>query len=287
MYRERSSHDFDVASPLQGRAPPRADTLRDYLRSERFKTVRATPPARPAPSPAKRHVLVLHRGVQGKSSQRFEFDAEGFDVSFAPWRPGEPLAAPAVPAGLPVSLPISLIVVDFQEGAYADTAVYPLLKGALPGVPIIILATSEGPIDRIVALELGADDFMSKPAHPRELQARARAILKSMPDYGVTPAASRMSYGGIHLDLVDRAATTDRGRAKLCGVEFWLLRSLMEAEGRPITRESLVERIEAETGDPGRDTRAIDVIVSRLRKKIDMPGRESLIRTVRRQGYCI
>ncbi len=279
MYRERSSQAFDLAPPPRGPALSPSDALRDYLRSGRFNVVRPAPVARPAPAQPKRHILVLQRGEREKSSQPFAFDIDLFDMTVTPWRTGSALAVPAVA--------VSLVVVDFEDGAYVDTTVYPSLAGALPGVPIIILATSEGPIDRVVALELGADDFMSKPAHPRELQARARSILKHLPDHGVTSAANGMRYGHIELDLVDRAVTTDHGRAKLCNVEFWLLRSLLEARGRPISRDALLDCLDTQVGASQRDPRAIDVIISRLRKKMDKPGCESLIRTVRSHGYCL
>lgn len=276
MYKERYSQGLDVAPPLQNRAMAPADALRDYLRSGRFKVVHPAPVVRPVPVSLKRHILVLQRG---SSSQVFDFDAEAFDVTVVPWRPGAPFAAPAQP--------VSLIVVDFEASAYADTAVYALLLGALPGVPMIVLAASEGPIDRIVALELGADDFMSKPAHPRELQARVRAVLRHMPYDGAGAGDRGMSCGNVHLDLVERAVTTERGRARLCNVEFWILRHLLEARGRPISRDGLLDCLEAEVKGTHRDPRAIDVIISRLRKKMDVPGCESLIRTVRGHGYCL
>jgi len=279
MYRERTSQGFDFApaSPREAASP--SNELRDYLRSGRFKVVHSAPLVRPAPAPPKRHVLVLQRCIQNKSNQRFEFEPEGFDVTLTHWRPGTPLGAAT---GL-----VSLIVVDFEDGVYADTAVYPILQGAFPGVPVIILAASEDPIDRIVALELGADDFMSKPAHPRELQARVRAILKHMPGLGAASSATWASYRGIHLDLVDRAATTERGRARLRNVEFWLLQRLIEAQGREVARETLLACLETEAGESHRDSRSVDVNISRLRNKIDMPGRESLIQTVRGYGYRI
>ena len=252
-----------------------SDALRDYLRSGRFKVVQPAPIVRPAPTGPKRHILVLQRGDREKSSQVFDFDPDIFDVTFASWKSGEPFAAPPTA--------VSLVVVDFQDSAYADTSIYPNLARTLPDVPVIILATSEGPIDRIVALELGADDFLSKPAHPRELQARARAILRHMP----TAVASGMTHGGIHLDLVERAATTERGRSKLRNVEFWLLHALMEAKGRPLGRDALLDRLQAEVKEAERDPRAVDVVISRLRRKLDTPGRESLIRTLRGRGYCV
>ncbi len=279
MYRERFTQGFDVAPAPQDRVVAPSEALRDYLRSGRFKVARPAPLVRPVPPTLKRHILVLQRGLRDQASQVFDFDTETFDVTITSWRPGEPFMAP--------SQPVNLIIVDFEAGAYADTAVYAILASALPGVPMIVLATSEGPIDRIVALELGADDFMSKPAHPRELRARARAVLRHTPDQGTTAVDRGMSGNGVHLDLVERAVTTERGRSRLCNVEFWVLRNLLEARGRPISRDGLLDCLEAEVKDVHRDPRAVDVIISRLRKKMDMPGRESLIRTVRGHGYCL
>ena len=287
MYRERFTQGFISAPPVQGPAASPSEGLRDYLRAGRFKGVRPMPLVRPVPVRPKRHVLVLQRGSQGSGTERgqgkcrqpIDFDADLFDLTVTPWRPGAAFALPA--------FAVSLVVVDFEDGLYVDTNVYPTLSEALPGVPVIILATCEGPIDRIVALELGADDFMSKPAHPRELQARAQAILRHMPDQAATRAANEMVHGGIHLDLVDRSATTERGRVKLCNVEFWLLHKLVEARGRPVARDDLVDCLETQVREAHRDPRAVDVIVSRLRRKVDMLGQESLICTVRGHGYAL
>ena len=279
MYKERTSQGLDLDPSLRRETAVPSNALRDYLRSGRARLVRSAPLVRPAPPPFKRHMLVLQRGIRLNFNQRFEFDAEGFDITLTQWKPGTPFALPAVP--------ISLIVVDFEAGAYADTAFYPILTGAFPGVPVIILATSDGPIDRILALELGADDFISKPAHPREFQARVRAVLKHMPYTGQTAGASGTSYGAIHLDVVNRTATTARGLSKLCNVEFWLLHTLVEAKGQPVAREVLLNCLETEARESHRCSRSIDVTIGRIRNKIDTPGSESLIRTIRGLGYCI
>jgi len=254
-----------------------SDALRDYLRSGRYKVVRPEPAPRPVSREPKRHILVLQRGGRKPSNQSFAFDPGAFDVTLVPWKAGDTFAMPVAA--------VSLVLVDFAEGVCADTAVYPLLARLLPDVPVMIVADCDGPIDRIVALELGVDDFVAKPAHPRELQARARAILRDRPDRGAPAAPGMLCHGGIRLDLVNRTAVTERGPVKLRNAEFWLLHGLVEGRGQLLTRDTLVAYLETHARESDRDPRAVDVLISRLRGKLDLPGRDSVIRTVRGQGY--
>jgi two-component system response regulator CpxR len=139
-------------------------------------------------------------------------------------------------------------------------------------------------VDRIVGLEMGADDYLPKPFNPRELVARIRAILRRSRADAETPASERLVIGDIHLDKATRLVTRADEPLALTAVEFDLLEALMRAAGRIVTREELVKAI------LGRDLtpydRSIDTHVSNLRKKLGhyVDGVER-IKTVRGVGY--
>ena len=142
--------------------------------------------------------------------------------------------------------------------------------------PILILTARDEEIDRIVGLELGADDYMAKPFSPRELIARVRAILRR-----VEPESPPvLSLGDVVVDRRARAVTVDGEPVSLRTLEFELLAVLAEQPGRVVTRDELLERVWGTTFPGG--TRTIDVHVAQLRKKLRRPD---LIATVRGSGY--
>jgi DNA-binding response OmpR family regulator len=142
--------------------------------------------------------------------------------------------------------------------------------------PILILTARDEEVDRIVGLELGADDYMAKPFSPRELIARVRAILRR-----VEPEAPPvLSLGDVVVDRRARVVTVDGEPIALRTLEFELLAVLAEQPGRVVTRDELLERVWGTTFPGG--TRTIDVHVAQLRKKLRRPD---LIATVRGSGY--
>lgn len=142
--------------------------------------------------------------------------------------------------------------------------------------PILILTARDEEVDRIVGLELGADDYMAKPFSPRELIARVRAILRR-----VEPESPPvLSLGDVVVDRRARAVTVDGEPVSLRTLEFELLAVLAEQPGRVVTRDELLERVWGTTFPGG--TRTIDVHVAQLRKKLQRPN---LIATVRGSGY--
>ena len=142
--------------------------------------------------------------------------------------------------------------------------------------PILILTARDEEVDRIVGLELGADDYMTKPFSPRELIARVRAILRR-----VEPESPPvLSLGDVVVDRRARAVTVDGEPVTLRTLEFELLAVLAEQPGRVVTRDELLERVWGTTFPGG--TRTIDVHVAQLRKKLQRPN---LIATVRGSGY--
>jgi len=145
-------------------------------------------------------------------------------------------------------------------------------------LPVIMLTAKGDETDRVVGLELGADDYLAKPFSPRELLARVRAVLRR-----VRPPEDqqRLSLGGVTLWIQARRVQVDGLEPELTGLEFDLLRTLMRRAGRVVRRESLLE--ESGRSDVVVSDRAVDVHISHLRKKLGDRGR--LIRTIRGVGY--
>jgi two-component system, OmpR family, response regulator len=141
-------------------------------------------------------------------------------------------------------------------------------------VPVIMLTARGDETDRVVGLEIGADDYVSKPFSPRELLARVRAVLRRTSRASQTQC---LQEGALRVDLETREVTQHGLRVELTGLEFDILTSLLKRAGRVISREALIE----ETARGAINDRAIDVHVSHLRQKL---GAET-IRTVRGVGY--
>jgi two-component system, OmpR family, response regulator len=148
-------------------------------------------------------------------------------------------------------------------------------------IPILMLTARGDETDRVVGLELGADDYLPKPFGPRELLARLRAVLRrSMPQSD----GERLRIGRVQVDVEARSVQLDHLVVELTGLEFDLLVALMRRAGRVVPRSQLFDL--AGRGDTSVGERTVDVHVSRLRKKLDDdPPR--LIRTVRGVGYLL
>jgi two-component system OmpR family response regulator len=156
-------------------------------------------------------------------------------------------------------------------------------------IPIIMLTAVTDTGDRIVGLEMGADDYVSKPFDPRELLARVRAVLrrKSRETVSSSESISVYRFAGWSLDLERRKLLDSQGvRVELTRSEFNVLAALVEASGRVLSREQLIERC---GGDASQSfDRSIDILISRLRRKLDDdPKSPSVIDTVRGGGYQI
>ena len=140
--------------------------------------------------------------------------------------------------------------------------------------------------DRIVGLELGADDYLPKPCNPRELLARIKAVLRRKEDGGLrNKVTATLEFSGWRLDLLSRELRSEDGTVvPLSSGEFALLRALVERPQRILTRDQLLEL--ARGPDSDAYDRAIDVQISRLRRKLgDGDTGADLIRTVRNEGY--
>jgi two-component system OmpR family response regulator len=156
------------------------------------------------------------------------------------------------------------------------------------GPAVLMLSALGNDTDRIVGLEVGADDYLAKPCNPRELLARVRALLRRQKAFGATPEVrgSQYEFGGWRLDAVRRDLRDPAGNyITLSDGEFSLLRTFVEHPQRVLSRDQLLDLAR------GRGTevfdRAIDSQVSRLRRKINGRGHAELIRTVRNEGYML
>lgn len=153
-------------------------------------------------------------------------------------------------------------------------------------IPIIFISARGSDEDRILGLELGADDFLSKPFQPRELIARARAVLRRSPttDRGITNGRNEFRFNDWTVYLSRRELRAPSGAVvDLTGAEFDLLGTFISQPQRVIGRERLIELSRTRLGDSS--DRSIDVLVSRLRRKLAAAGGEPPIVTIRGVGY--
>ena len=173
------------------------------------------------------------------------------------------------------------VLLDVMMPGLDGLSVLRTLRDAGHRVPVIMLTARGDEADRVVGLELGADDYVAKPFSPRELLARLRAVLRRVqPD----TLAEKLSAAGITVDTGSREAWVDGKPIELTGLEIDLLVALLRRAGRVVPRGALLEL--AGRSDVTVGERAVDVHISRLRKKLgdDPPTR---IRTVRGVGYVL
>src|SRR6266850_1618481 len=147
-------------------------------------------------------------------------------------------------------------------------------------VPIIMLTAKSDEVDRVVGLEIGADDYVAKPFSPKELVARVRAVLRrARPE----PAPRVLSQSAVTLDPARHLVTLHGRRLELTPKEFDLLQALLEAAGRVLSREHLLSRVWGYARADEIESRTVDVHVRRLRAKLGDAG--TLITTVKSVGY--
>jgi DNA-binding response OmpR family regulator len=152
-------------------------------------------------------------------------------------------------------------------------------------VPILMLTAKADPIDRVVGLEMGADDYLAKPFNPRELLARVRALLRRARGTADAEPNRRYAFAGLVIDLDARRLSTESGEPiGLTAAEFELLTCFVQRPRRVLTRDQLLDWTRGRMAEAY--DRTIDMTISRLRKKIEAvtPGLE-LISTVRNNGY--
>ena len=185
---------------------------------------------------------------------------------------------------------------EFERGG-ADLVLLDLMLPGLTGVevcqklrqtssvPVIMLTAKDSEIDKVVGLEIGADDYMTKPFSSRELVARIRAVLRRQGDRGGEPLMSGVVEAGpVRMDVARHVVAVDGSSVSLPLKEFELLEMLLRNAGRVLTRGQLIDRIWG--ADYVGDTKTLDVHVKRLRAKIEPePSRPRYLVTVRGVGY--
>jgi two-component system, OmpR family, response regulator RegX3 len=176
----------------------------------------------------------------------------------------------------------------------ADIVLLDLMLPGLPGtevcrqirqtstVPVIMVSAKDDEVDKVVGLELGADDYVTKPYSPRELVARIRAVLRRGQEPDLSPAT--LEAGPVRMDVERHVVTVDGNTQKLPLKEFELLEMFLRNPGRVLTRGQLIDRVWG--SDYVGDTKTLDVHVKRLRAKIEPePSEPKFLVTVRGLGY--
>ncbi|HUW51055.1 MAG TPA: response regulator [Sulfuricella sp.] len=187
------------------------------------------------------------------------------------------------------SVRIDLIVLDLTLPGEDGLTLCRNLR-ARSSLPVIMLTARGDPLDRILGLEMGADDYMPKPFEPRELLARIRNVLRrtqALPPNLELPSAKRLRFAGWTLDLTARHLLSPQNTVvMLSGAEFRLLRIFLERPNRVLNRDQLLNLIHGRDADPF--DRSIDLQVSRLRQKLGEDAKApALLKTVRNEGYVL
>jgi two-component system OmpR family response regulator len=153
-------------------------------------------------------------------------------------------------------------------------------------IPIILLTALKEDVDRIIGLELGADDYLCKPFNPRELVARIRAILRRVEERGPhgKPSGHVFHFEGFIADPeTRRVVAPNGGEVGLTAAEFSLLMAFLERPGKMLSRNQLLDITQGRDAEPF--DRSIDVLVSRLRRKLNRADKPQLLKTQRNGGY--
>jgi two-component system response regulator CpxR len=222
-------------------------------------------------------ILVIDDDVELCGLLREYLEAEGFGVEFA--HDGE--------SGLKRALSAAylLVILDVMLPGMNGFEVLRRIR-ANSSMPVLLLTARGEEVDRIVGLEIGADDYLPKPFHPRELVARIRAILRRTRE--ATPRASgqpeAVRVGDVELDPSTRVVRQGGKPIELTSVEFGLLEVLLREAGHVVTRERLANTVLGRKFSPF--DRSIDMHVSKVRRKLgDSEGSAEHIKTVRGVGY--
>jgi two-component system, OmpR family, response regulator RegX3 len=176
-----------------------------------------------------------------------------------------------------------IVLLDLMLPEMSGTEVCRALRSK-SGVPIIMVTARDSEIDKVVGLELGADDYVTKPYSPRELVARIRAVLRRQSPEPVDAAGATLSAGPVRMDVERHVVTVSGENVPLPLKEFELLELLLRNAGRVLTRGQLIDRVWG--ADYVGDTKTLDVHVKRLRSKIEPePSTPRYLVTVRGLGY--
>lgn len=179
--------------------------------------------------------------------------------------------------------PYSLILLDVMLPGMDGFEILKKLR-ATSSVKVLMLTARGDDVDRIVGLEIGADDYLPKPFNPRELLARMRAVLRRTMLPAMENESTLLRVNDLELDSEARTVFQSGKRIELTGVEFALLEALMHSPGKIIPREELAESVLGRRFNPM--DRSLDMHVSRLRKKLcEGSSQEDQLKTIRGMGY--
>jgi DNA-binding response OmpR family regulator len=228
------------------------------------------------------HILIVDDEAEVRRLLEAGLKAEGYAVS-------EAADGPSLLAVLERK-PVDLITLDVRLGGEDGFNLAREVR-ARNNVPIIMISGKGDMIDRVVGLELGADDYIAKPFHMREVLARVRAVLRRYETQGSEAARAspgeksrRFEFEGWVLDAGRRALASPEGKdCELTTAEFNLLLLLVERPGRVLSRDELMDLLKGHDWTPL--DRSIDGLVARLRKKIERGEVPQLVKTVRGVGY--
>lgn len=223
------------------------------------------------------HILVVDDDREIRTLLGRYLDGQGFRVSVAADRSE---CEQKIAAGH-----FDLIVLDVMLPDGSGLDICRGLRSRRPHIPVILLTALKEDVDRIVGLELGADDYLGKPFNPRELTARIRAVLRRA-GAGQDEAPSILGYrfAGYTMEPAIRRVGNPQGQpVDLTGAEFDLLQVFLERPGRLLSRDQLLDLTQSRERDPL--DRSIDVLMSRLRKKLGDEPDAPLFKTVRNGGY--
>ena len=233
------------------------------------------------------HILVVDDDDGVRALLRDCFELDGFRVSEA--RDGQEMHEALAAGG------IDLVTLDLMLGGENGLVIARRIRET-HDVPIVMITGKGDTIDRVVGLEIGADDYIAKPFHPREVVARVRAVLRrrplkgavaAAPEPAASPAPEKLTFAGWTLDAGSREVLAPSGAPlSLTTAEFNLLEALVRRPQRVLSRDTIMDLLKGHDWTPF--DRSIDALVSRLRRKIeDDAAAPKLVKTVRGVGYML
>lgn len=222
------------------------------------------------------HILIVEDELSFSEALAFLLEKEGFQITVA--ENGREAVEKFDEKGA------DLILLDLMIPEVSGTEVCRIIRSKSQ-VPIIMLTAKDAEIDKVVGLELGADDYVTKPYSSRELLARIKAVLRR--NGGASDSSSttgNLTVGSIRMDIDRHLVTINSAQISLPLKEFELLEFLLRNTGRVLTRNQLIDRVWG--SDYFGDTKTLDVHIKRLRAKIEEdPANPKIIHTIRGLGY--
>jgi two-component system OmpR family response regulator len=224
------------------------------------------------------HILVVDDDPEIRTLLGRYLSEQGFRVSLA--------ASGAESRRQLAAQVIDLVVLDILLPDGTGLELCRHMRAQKNPVPVILLTALKEDVDRIIGLEIGADDYMGKPFNPRELVARIRTVLRRSDPGAHNQTRKVYRFAGFHVDAHSRTViAASQARVDVTPAEFDLLIVFLEHPGRVLSRDQLLDFTQGRGSEPF--DRSIDVLVSRLRRKLDDHGNHQLFKTIRNGGYLL